>query len=127
VYRDDRDRSIRWLDEAVPMLAAGTPFLFFPEGTRSEPGTLLPFKKGGFIMAIRAQVPVVPVAMHGSYDAMARGSALIYPARISVRVGRPIETTGMTLDDRDGLIEQVRQRMKELLALGPIAARKASA
>jgi 1-acyl-sn-glycerol-3-phosphate acyltransferase len=125
VYRDDRDRSIRWLDEAVRMIAAGTSFLFFPEGTRSEPGTLLPFKKGGFIMAIQAQAPVVPVAIHGSYDAMKRGSALIYPARISVRIGRPIETAGMTLDDRDGLIEQVRGRMKELLALGPISGPKA--
>ena len=109
VYRDDRDRSIRWLDEAVPMMRAGTSFLFHPEGTRSRPGSLLPFKKGGFIMAIQAQVPIVPVTIHGSYDAMRRGNALIFPATIGVRIGEPIETTGLTHDDRDALItDQVR-------------------
>ena len=119
VYREDRDRSIRWLDEAVPMLRAGTSFLFFPEGTRSRPGALLPFKKGGFIMAIKAQAPIVPVALHGSYEAMTRGSALIHPVTISVRIGEPIETAGLTLDDRDALIERVRGRMQELLARAP--------
>jgi 1-acyl-sn-glycerol-3-phosphate acyltransferase len=120
VYRDDRDKSIRWLDEAVPMLRAGTSFLFYPEGTRSRPGTLLPFKKGGFIMAIQAQVPVVPVAMHGAYGAMKRGSAIIYPVTVSVRIGQAIETTGLTLDDRDVIVEKVRASMAEMLAQGPV-------
>ena len=121
VYRDNRDRSIRWLDEAVPMLRAGTPFLFHPEGTRSRPGVLLPFKKGGFIMAIQAQVPIVPVTIHGSYDAMRRGNALIFPATIGVRIGEPIATTGLTTDERDLIIDQVRSRILAMLALGPIA------
>ena len=120
VYREDRDRSIRWLDEAVPMLRAGTPFLFYPEGTRSQPGVLLPFKKGGFIMAIRAQVPIVPVTMHGAFNAMQRGSALIFPATIGVRIGEPIETAGWSTDDRDALIDKVRSRMQEMLARGPV-------
>jgi 1-acyl-sn-glycerol-3-phosphate acyltransferase len=101
------------------MLRAGTSFLFFPEGTRSRPGALLPFKKGGFIMAIKAHAPIVPVALHGSYEAMTRGSALIHPVTISVRIGEPIETAGLTLDDRDALIERVRGRMQELLARAP--------
>ena len=94
------------------MLRAGTPFLFHPEGTRSRPGVLLPFKKGGFIMAIQAQVPIVPVTIHGSYDAMRRGNALIFPATIGVRIGEPIATTGLTTDDRDLIIDQVRSRMR---------------
>jgi 1-acyl-sn-glycerol-3-phosphate acyltransferase len=120
VYREDRDRSIRWLEEAVPMLRAGTSFLFYPEGTRSEPGTLLPFKKGGFIMAIQAQVPVVPVATHGAYGAMKRGSWLIHPVTVSVRIGEPIETAGLTVNDRDVIVDKVRARMEEMLALGPM-------
>jgi len=120
VYRDDRERSIQWLDEAIAMLRAGKSFLFFPEGTRGRPGTLLPFKKGGFIMAIRAQVPVVPVAMHGADGAMKRGGALIYPVTVSVRIGEPIETAGWTVDDRDIIVDKVRARMEELLARGPV-------
>jgi len=102
------------------MLRAGTSFLFYPEGTRSEPGTLLPFKKGGFIMAIQAQVPVVPVATHGAYGAMKRGSWLIHPVTVSVRIGEPIETAGLTVNDRDVIVDKVRARMEEMLALGPM-------
>jgi len=120
VYRDDRDRSIQWLDEATAMLRAGTSFLFFPEGTRGRPGALRPFKKGGFIMAIQSQAPIVPVAMHGADGAMKRGGALIYPVTVSVRVGEPVETAGCTVDDRDRLIDTVRARMGELLARGPL-------
>ena len=119
VYREDRDRSIRWLEDAVPLLRAGSPFLFYPEGTRSQPGVLLPFKKGGFIMAIQAQAPVVPVAMYGAYDAMRRGSALIFPVTINVRIGEPVDTAGWTTEDRDLIIDQVRSRMLDMLAEGP--------
>ena len=86
----------------------GHSFLVFPEGTRSRTGELLPFKKGGFIMAIKAQVPIVPVAIIGGRAAMTKGSRLIRPVTVDVRVGEPIETTGMTLDDRDRLIALAR-------------------
>ena len=53
-------------------------------------------------MALKAQAPVVPVAIKGARDAMQKGSPLIYPVRVTVRFGTPIETAAMTLDDRDG-------------------------
>ena len=81
---------------------------------------LLPFKKGGFIMAIKAQVPIVPVAVQGGRDAMQKGSAFIRPVVVSIRVGEPIETAGFDLDDRDDLIQETRQRIEALLALGPV-------
>src|SRR5256885_730525 len=80
----------------------------------------LPFKKGGFIMAIKAQAPIVPMAVQGGRTAMVKGSAIIRPTVVSVRVGRPIETAGLTLDDRDDLIVRVRAEIARLLAEGPV-------
>jgi 1-acyl-sn-glycerol-3-phosphate acyltransferase len=71
-------------------------------------------------MAIKAGAPIVPVAISGGRDAMQRGSKIIKPVNISIRVGPPIETAGVSLDDRDQLIERVRGRIAELLAAGPI-------
>ena len=102
-------------------LRAGNSFLIFPEGTRSKTDEMLPFKKGGFIMAIKAAAPIVPVAIQGGRAAMRRGSRVIRPVTVSIRVGTPIETAGLTLDDRDGLILRVRDAIASLLAEGPIA------
>ena len=121
VDRADREQAIASIARGAESLRAGNSFLIFPEGTRSRTGDLLPFKKGGFIMAIQAQVPVVPVAVQGGRASMRKGSALVRPVVVTVRVGRPIPTRGLTLEDRDMLIQRVRQEIVSLLALGPAA------
>lgn len=90
--------------------------MIFPEGTRSRTGTLLPFKKGGFIMAIKAQAPVVPTAIVGARNAMRKGSFIIRPVTVTVRFSAPIETVGLTIEDRDTLTNTVRDRIATLLA-----------
>jgi 1-acyl-sn-glycerol-3-phosphate acyltransferase len=113
--RGNRDQSLPAIDGAAGALRDGNSFLIFPEGTRSRTGNLLPFKKGGFILAIKGQAPVVPVAITGTRDAMRPGSPVIHPVHVRVRIGEPVETTGMTLDDRDGLATLVHQRVQALL------------
>jgi 1-acyl-sn-glycerol-3-phosphate acyltransferase len=98
-------------------LREGNSFLIFPEGTRSRTGALLPFKKGGFIMAIKGQAPVVPVAIKGARNAMHKGSFVINPVVIDVIFGEPLETAGLTLADRDALIVEVRGRVQALLSV----------
>ena len=111
---------MRSLEAGAQSIRAGNSFLIFPEGTRSKTADLLPFKKGGFLMAIKAQAPIVPVAVQGGRAAMHKGSAIVRPVTVSVRIGEPIETTGYGVDDRDALIRQVRDRIAKLLAQGPI-------
>ena len=120
VERDNRERAMQSIGRGSQSLRAGNSFLIFPEGTRSRSGHLLPFKKGGFIMAIQAQAPIVPVAVQGGRAAMRKGSAIVRPVRVSVRIGEPIPTAGMSVDDRDVLIERVRVAIRGLLDQGSV-------
>jgi 1-acyl-sn-glycerol-3-phosphate acyltransferase len=119
VQRDNRDAAFQSIERAAASIRAGNSFLIFPEGTRSKTDELLPFKKGGLVMALRAQAPIVPVAIMGGRAAMQKGSAFVRPVHVTVRIGEPIETAGMSTDDRDALIDTVRARIQALIQQGP--------
>ncbi len=116
VDRRNKESAMRSIEAGARSIQSGNSFLIFPEGTRSKTDQLLPFKKGGFIMAIKGQAPIVPVAVTGGRASMQRGSWLIRPVTLRINVGRPVETAGMTTDDRDRLIELVRADIAALLA-----------
>jgi 1-acyl-sn-glycerol-3-phosphate acyltransferase len=120
IERAHRERSMAAIEQVAQSLREGNSFLTFPEGTRSRTGALLPFKRGPFLMALKAQVPIVPVAVQGGTASMRKGSRLVRPTTVSIRIGEPIETKGMSLADREMLAERVRERVQQLLELGPL-------
>jgi len=120
IDRASREQSMAAIDQAAVSLRQGNSFLTFPEGTRSRTGALLPFKRGPFLMALKAQVPVVPVAVQGGTASMRRGSRIVRPATVSIRIGEPISTQGLDLSDRELLADKVRAKVQELLAMGPV-------
>jgi 1-acyl-sn-glycerol-3-phosphate acyltransferase len=120
IDRHNKESAMRSIEAGASALRAGRSFLIFPEGTRSKTDELLPFKKGGFRMAIKAGAPIVPVAISGGRAAMVKGSAVIRPVTLTIRIGRPVETRDVDVEHRDALIERVRHEIATLLALGPL-------
>ncbi|HEU4400587.1 MAG TPA: lysophospholipid acyltransferase family protein, partial [Candidatus Polarisedimenticolia bacterium] len=111
VDRADREKAIRTLDRAVRKIHRGTSIVVFAEGTRSPDGCLLPFKKGGFVLALQAGVPIVPVSIRGGHAVLPKGSLRVRPGCIEIHFREPIETTRYTLDTRNLLIEEARRRI----------------
>ena len=114
--RQNRERAIAAVEQAVGALKAGHSFLAFPEGTRSPDGRLQPFKKGVFIMAIKAGVPIVPISISGATAIMSKGKFAIHPGRVRITVHDPIPTAGLCLDVRETLSELTRQAVISGLA-----------
>lgn len=108
VDRANRESAIASVDEALEQLKAGVSYLIFPEGTRSPDGRLQPFKKGSFVMAIRAQAPIVPVTVIGAHKVMRKGERAVHPGIVTVKFHPPVEVAGYAVEDRDELIARVQ-------------------
>jgi 1-acyl-sn-glycerol-3-phosphate acyltransferase len=111
VDRGDREAAIDSVRRAARIAADGASFLIAPEGTRSRTGSLLPFKKGGFHMAIESQVPIMPITVVGAFELMPPGSFSIRPGTIEIFIHDPIATRGLDNKDRAGLMARVRNTM----------------
>jgi 1-acyl-sn-glycerol-3-phosphate acyltransferase len=105
------------LGAAAKALRSGTPLFVFPEGGRTSDGELKPFLSGAAYLAIRTQVPLVPIALNGVFDLLPIHTRHFYPSQLTLSAGEPIETTGMTLRQTDELTAQLRAAIKSLLLL----------
>lgn len=112
IDRGNRARAFRSLDDAAERVKEGDPVLFFPEGTRSSDGRLLPFKKGAFVIAIRSGVPIVPVSISGGSAVLAKGSLRLRPGLVTVRFGKPIAVLGHSLEAKQSLIDRVHDAVR---------------
>lgn len=113
----DRADPLASIERLNQLTLDGFSVIIFPEGTRSRDGALLPFKKGPFVAAISLGVPIVPVVCKGTTRIMPKGKYLsILPGDAEVVVLDPIPTAGLTYDDRDRLLETVRDRIAAELA-----------
>jgi 1-acyl-sn-glycerol-3-phosphate acyltransferase len=99
----------------VKALRSGMPLFVFPEGGRTATGALKPFLSGAAYLAIRAQVPLVPIALTGVYDLLPIHTRHLYPGELTVNVGEPIETKGMTVRQTDELNVRLRAAIEALL------------
>lgn len=115
VDRSRGRRALESLNEAAQKIKAGTSVIIFPEGTRSVDGILQPFKSGAMVLAIKAGVPIVPVAILGTHDVLPKCKLLSQPGRVEIRIGSPIDSSQFKSADKQTLASQLQQEVAALL------------
>jgi 1-acyl-sn-glycerol-3-phosphate acyltransferase len=111
VKRSEKDSAIASVEKATQSMRAGQSFLIYPEGTRSPDGRLQTFKKGAVVMAIKAKVPIVPMACSGAHRVMRKRSLRVCPGEILVEFLEPIDAAKYSFDERDALNDRVHDTM----------------
>jgi len=111
IQRENRKAAFGAYDVAAERIRAGNSVVVFPEGTRGHVYPLRPFKKGPFVLAIAAGVPIIPIIIHGTIEVMRKGSLWAHPGTIDVHLLEPVATKGVDYDHREALMQTVRTRM----------------
>jgi 1-acyl-sn-glycerol-3-phosphate acyltransferase len=114
IDRQHRQRAFGAYEEAAKVVQAGMSAVVFAEGTRSRTGRLQPFKKGPFVFAIAAQVPVVPVYCAGTFHILPKGSMRVRPQPVTLMFGEPIPTDGLDYEDREELMQRTRRVIEHM-------------
>lgn len=118
VPREDPRAAVKTMTLAADIIRSrNISILIFPEGGRSHDGVLHPFKDGASYIAIKAGVPVVPLAISGTREILAMHSATFHRGKVTLRIGDPIVTNGLTLHDRKSLTESARSTVAVLLGV----------
>ena len=113
IDRFNQEAAFESLNEAAEKMKNGVSVMIFPEGTRSRDGKIRPFKKGGFVMAVDAGVPIVPVVLKGTWTLMDKSSLKINTGEVSLNLKAPIATTDYTRENKDDLVKSVRAVIRE--------------
>ncbi len=116
IERDNQKAAFTSYDVAAARVRNGSSVVVFPEGTRGREYPIRPFKKGPFVLAIKAAAPIVPVVVHGTMEILSKGKILIHPGSIDVYLLDPVPTTGLEYSDRDMLAQTVHDRMQAVMS-----------
>jgi 1-acyl-sn-glycerol-3-phosphate acyltransferase len=128
IDRSNRDRAVETIKVATDRLRSGISFMVCPEGTRAQPGQMLPFKKGAFHMAVEAGVPIIPIALKNSDVLMGKGTGEAWPGTIDMVMMPPVETSWVKTDeDLDALVKQVQEIIMRELGVQKLAVRQPKA
>src|SRR5438477_295886 len=116
IDRKNRRTAVKSFDLAVQRIRKGNSVVVFPEEGRSRERAMRPFQRGGFLLALRSELPILPVAIDGTFDIFPVGAKRITPGPVTIRVGTPIPTAGLTVRDKDRLLEESREQILRLLS-----------
>ena len=120
VDRKDRSTARASFSSALAGLRKGDSILIFPEETRSLDGALLPFQRGGILLAMKSGLPAVPVGLRGTLEVQSRRSFLIRPQTVRIRFGEPVELGGRSIRELGRSAEELRAAVAELAGV-PLA------
>lgn len=114
IDRSHGRQAIKSLEKAAQKIAKGTSVIIFPEGTRSKDGKLQKFKSGAMLLAIKSGVPLVPVAITGTYDILPKGHLLVHSGQVRIKVGQPIDTTKYRSNNKNELALLLQEAVADL-------------
>jgi 1-acyl-sn-glycerol-3-phosphate acyltransferase len=109
IDREGTRKTVEAMNVAAQKIRDGMSVVIFPEGSRSPDGSIQPFKKGGFTLAIKSKVPIIPIAISGSRDVMPKDKLTTASGEIRMKLDHPIETQNSSLKDRESLMKKVRE------------------
>src|SRR6476646_3133598 len=116
IDRKNRRTAVKSFDLAVQRIRKGNTIVIFPEEGRSREIAMRPFQRGAFLLAIRSELPILPLAIDGTYEVFRVGAKRITPGVVTIRVGALIETAGVSVRAKDTLLEQSRGQIEGMLA-----------
>lgn len=127
IDRSNRDRAVETLKIATERLRSGISFGVCPEGTRAQPGEMLPFKKGAFHMAVQTGAPIIPIALQNAGELMPRGACEAWPGTIEMVMMPPVDTSRVKTDeDLDELVHRVQKMIMDELGIEKLSERRVS-
>jgi len=116
IDRSEPRKAMKSLDEAIEKIQSGASVIIFPEGTREAGAELGQFKRGGFLIAEKAQTPIIPIAVFGTYDLLPAGKLMLKPGKVKISILPAIDVKAMDRNELKGLKELVRDKLvKELV------------
>jgi 1-acyl-sn-glycerol-3-phosphate acyltransferase len=117
IDRKNRRTAVKSFDLAGERIRRGNTIVIFPEEGRSRNREMRPFQRGAFLLAIKSELPMVPIAVDGTYDVFRVGAKRITPGRVTIKVGTPILTAGAKLKDKERLATESRAQIEQLLGV----------
>lgn len=118
VDREDRSTAAATLNRTLEEVARGGSPLVFPEETWTTDGRLLPFARGGFLVALKSGLPILPVGLEGSRLVLPPNEGVLRPQPVTVRIGEPISTENLGVSSRRHLVARARRQIDHLR--GPV-------
>jgi 1-acyl-sn-glycerol-3-phosphate acyltransferase len=121
IDRKNRRTAVKSFDLAADRIRKGNTIVIFPEEGRSRERTMRPFQRGAFLLAIKSEKTIVPIAIDSTYDVFPVGAKRVKPGIVTIRVGIPIETANLKLKAKETLATQAREQIETMLFGAPMA------
>ena len=115
IDRKNRRTAVKSFDLAAERIRKGNTIVVFPEEGRSRNREMRPFQRGGFLLALKSELPILPLAIDGTYDVYRVGARRITPGVVTIKVGDPIATAGRSVREKEQLAEQSRSQIEKML------------
>jgi 1-acyl-sn-glycerol-3-phosphate acyltransferase len=120
IDRKNRRTAVKSFDLAADRIRKGNTIVVFPEEGRSKTREMRPFQRGAFLLALKSEKTIVPIAIDSTFDVFPVAAKRVTPGRVTVRIGTPIDTAGRSLRDKETLLVQARTQVETMLFGAPV-------